>query len=68
MRGEIVLRFHFQHFEAIENGLGGSEIDVFLPGGRMGNLPQKQSGILCLEKQKVVETRIGLWIVRHGCE
>ncbi|MFM2170041.1 MAG: hypothetical protein RI957_270, partial [Verrucomicrobiota bacterium] len=38
MRGEIVLRFDFQHFEAIENGLGGSEIDAFLPRGRMGNL------------------------------
>jgi hypothetical protein len=31
-------------------------------------LPQKQPRILRLQKEKIIETRIGLWIVLHGRE
>ena len=65
MRGEVVLCFELQHFEAIEHGLCGAEVKTFLSRSRVWDLPQKKPRILRLQKKKVVETRIGLRIVSH---
>jgi len=64
--GEIVLRFDFQHFQAIEHRLGSAQVEGFFSRYRMRNLAEEEPRVLRLQKEEVVETRIGLWVMRHG--
>lgn len=64
--GEVILRFELQHFEAIEHGFRGAQVERFFAGDRVRELTEKESRVLRLQKEEVIESRIRLGIMRHG--
>ena len=64
---EISGRFMFQHFKTIEHRFCGAKVEGFFPAGRVGDLTEKKPGILGLEKDKILESRVRLGIMLHGC-
>lgn len=55
---EIAAGFGSQHFERIDHRLGGRQIDGFHAGVRVGDLAEKQPGVLGLQDDELVESRI----------
>jgi hypothetical protein len=64
--GEIVLRFVFKHFEAVENGFGSAQVERFFATGRVRDLAEEKPRILRLQKEELVEAGIRLRVMRHG--
>jgi hypothetical protein len=63
---EVSLGFGSQHFQRIDDRLGSSEVDLFFSAMGIGNLAEKQPGVLGLENDKLVEPWIGFRHWRHG--
>jgi hypothetical protein len=63
--GEVVGGFGFQHFEGIDDGLGGAEVDFLFAGMGIGDLAEEKAGVLGLEDDELVEAGIGFGRGRH---
>ena len=64
--GEVPGRFQGDHFQRVDDGLRGAEVDLLLTGVGAGDLPEEEPGVLGLEDDEFIEPRIGFGHCWHG--
>jgi hypothetical protein len=65
-KGEIATGFCGEHFQGVDHGFCGAQVDLFFPRVRIGDLAEKEASILGLENDKVIEAGIGFWRCGHA--
>lgn len=65
-RGEVAAGFGHEHFQGIDHGFGGTEVDLALAAVGVRDLAEEQSGVLGLENDEFVEPGIGFGHCGHG--
>lgn len=64
--GEIPAGLGSEHFQGVDHGFGGTQVDLFFATERIGDLPEKEPRILGLENDELIEPRIGFGRCWHG--
>ena len=64
--GEVAGGFDGEHFEGVDDGACGAEVDLFFSGVWVWDLAEEESGVLGLEDDEFVESGIGGRGVGHG--
>ena len=65
---EISAGFGDEHFEGVDHRLGGAQVDLLFAGVGIGDLAEKQPGVLGLEDDELAEPGIGFrrrWHARN---
>jgi hypothetical protein len=63
---EISLGFGSEHFEGVDDGFRGAEVDLFFPIVGIGNPAEEEPGVLGLENDEFIEPWIRFRHWRHG--
>jgi hypothetical protein len=65
-RSEIAAGLGDEHVEAIDDGSGGAEVDLFFAGVGIRNLAEEKPRVLGLENDELIEPGIGCGRCGHG--